>query len=347
MGLVKPGQLVASAVFVILVLSGLSLFADARALSSVLRGFDWRLALPALGLTIVGYGARFARWQLYLRRLAIGPLETGTSALVFVSGFSMAVTPGKMGEVIKAVLLRRLTGTAAARGSAIVVAERVTDVAAMLVLASIGLFSFSYARPFLVVAAVVTTVAVLALQRPALLTSFLAKAERWPVIGPRLPQVTALLHASRDLLAPRPLAAGLALSVAAWACESAAFVVVLNGLGLAVSWHLALVATFVLAVSTLLGAASMLPGGLGVAEASVVGMLLLLLGDEMDRGTAAAAAILIRFATLWFGVLLGAVGVVILRRTRAWRGGAEPEDAGPVGVGRLYPRPGSTGEGRR
>ena len=75
-----------------------------------------------------------------------------------------------------------------------------------------------------------------------------------------------------------------------------------------------MIATFVLATSTLAGALSMLPGGLGVAEASVAAMLLLLVHDEaMDQGVAVAATLLIRFATLWFAVGLGAVALTVLR----------------------------------
>jgi uncharacterized membrane protein YbhN (UPF0104 family) len=63
------------------------------------------------------------------------------------------------------------------------------------------------------------------------------------------------------------------------------------------------IAVFVLSFSTVIGAVSALPGGLLATDASIVGMLVLLL--DMDANTAAAATLLIRFATLWFGVGIG------------------------------------------
>jgi uncharacterized protein (TIRG00374 family) len=54
-----------------------------------------------------------------------------------------------------------------------------------------------------------------------------------------------------------------------------------------------------------IGAVSALPGGLGAFEASAAGMLTLLL--DIPASTAAAATLLIRFATLWFGVTLGLI----------------------------------------
>jgi uncharacterized protein (TIRG00374 family) len=78
---------------------------------------------------------------------------------------------------------------------------------------------------------------------------------------------------------------------------------------------LLMVAIFVLAVSSLAGGISMLPGGLGVADASVAGMLLVLIDEpEMTDSLAVAATLIIRFATLWFAVLIGALMLLVLRR---------------------------------
>ena len=71
------------------------------------------------------------------------------------------------------------------------------------------------------------------------------------------------------------------------------------------------IAIFVLSFSTVVGAISALPGGLLATDASIVGMLILLLGMEVK--TATAATLLIRFATLWFGVGLGLVTWIFSR----------------------------------
>ena len=90
---------------------------------------------------------------------------------------------------------------------------------------------------------------------------------------------------------------------------------VLIGLGIDASWDLLLTATFILAVSSLAGGASMVPGGLGVTDASVAGMLMLLVDDpSMTRAVAAAATLIIRFATLWFAVLIGAIALPLVER---------------------------------
>ena len=62
----------------------------------------------------------------------------------------MSVTPGKVGEVIKAFFVRKETDAPVERVSGAVVAERGTDALAMLVLALIGATQFSYGAIFVV-----------------------------------------------------------------------------------------------------------------------------------------------------------------------------------------------------
>ncbi len=318
-------------VLAVVVVSGLTLFGDARQLGAALRRFDWWLAVPVLGLTLANYALRFVKWEIYLRRLAIPRLSLRTSGLVFFSGFSMSVTPGKVGELIKCVYLRRLTGVPVARTSAVVAAERITDGLAMLALSGVGLTQFAYGRTLLGVAFVAVLALVVALRRPRLLASVLGWMEGRPLVGRAVEHLTAFVAASNELLRPGLLAGAVGLGVVSWLGECVAFFLVLVGLGIPATWHLLLVATFVLAVSSIVGAVSMLPGGLGVADASVAGMLLLLVPDDaMTRGTAVAATLLIRFATLWFAVILGGIALALLQReirngtARATGRGVEP-----------------------
>ena len=69
------------------------------------------------------------------------------------------------------------------------------------------------------------------------------------------------------------------------------------------------------AVSTVIGALVFLPGGVGLTEASLAG-LLTAAGASGDVAT--TATVLIRVATLWFGVALG--WAVMLTRPALLRG---------------------------
>jgi uncharacterized membrane protein YbhN (UPF0104 family) len=84
-------------------------------------------------------------------------------------------------------------------------------------------------------------------------------------------------------------------------------------------------AAFILATSTLIGSATGLPGGLGSAEVSMLGLVLALV--TRSTAVAGAATLLIRFCTLWFGVSLGALGLLVFGRSLKGRGNQVPDAA--------------------
>jgi uncharacterized membrane protein YbhN (UPF0104 family) len=185
----------------------------------------------------------------------------------------------------------------------------------MLALALVGLVEFRYGRPFLALVLIALAGGLLVIQRPGLLHRLINRLAGMPLVGGGIVHARAFVDASYTLFRPRMLAQGFGLSVISWYGECVAFFLVLVGLGLEASWSLLLAATFILALSSLAGGASMLPGGLGITDASVAGMLLLLIDDPgMNRTVAAAATLLIRFATLWFGVIVGAIALALLER---------------------------------
>src|SRR5439155_18839822 len=132
------------------------------------------------------------------------------------------------------------------------------------------------------------------------------------VRSPLLERFAALGEASeaaRALLGTRLPVGMTAVSAVSWFCECLAAYVCVRGLHL----HLSLADTIVVfSLGSLAGALSFLPGGLGVAETSMTG-LIRVLGD-VPRAAAAAATVLIRLATLWFVAVLGMVGLAVEER---------------------------------
>src|SRR5205085_9737441 len=102
--------------------------------------------------------------------------------------------------------------------------------------------------------------------------------------------------------------------------EVVAFVLVMAGLGIALSPQLVILCAFILSASSLIGSITLLPGGLGATDASITGMLLFLVPRAlpgvaaMSQDTAVAATLLVRFSTLWFGVAIGLLALSIVQR---------------------------------
>src|SRR4029077_12374559 len=62
-------------------------------------------------------------------------------------GFVMSVTPGKVGEVFKSLLLYEARGVSIARTAPIVIAERLTDLIALVLLTAMGSLAFEHGVP--------------------------------------------------------------------------------------------------------------------------------------------------------------------------------------------------------
>lgn len=292
---------------------GFSIWADARSVGRALAEFRWSIALAALGLAFLNYLVRFGRWHYYLKVLSLR-VPAGHSFLVFLGGFSLTVTPGKLGEVVKALLLRESHGIAAARTAPIVVAERLTDLMGLLLLACVGIFTFKADPRFLIVGAGLIVLGLVVISVEPIANLLLGLCARLPGLRKVAPKLTEAYHTTRALLRPAPLILGVGLSTVSWFFECAAFWAVVHGFsGASVDIQ---AATFIYASMTVAGALSFLPGGLGVTEAGMLAML----GElavGCGRSVAAAATFVTRLCTLWFAVLIGIAALFIFaRRTK-------------------------------
>ena len=295
------------------VVIAISLFSDLRAVGNDLLTFDWALLPLILVGTVINYWLRWLKWDYYLRYLKLDrDIDRSTSGLIFTAGLVMSVTPGKMGEVLKSFLLRQRNGTPISRSAPIVLAERLTDGIAMLLLMGLGLTLYPPARPLFVILVLLTIIGIIIVQRQTLALAIIRMIARLP-LGQRLaPRLETIYTTTAQLLHWRILLVSTMISVISWGFECLAFFWVLMGVGSTPSWLLLLQATFIFAASTLFGLVSFLPGGLGASEVSSVGLLLALVG--LSASAATTATIVIRFCTLWFGVLLGVIALAWLSR---------------------------------
>ncbi len=304
------GKILTSMVLGLVVMMILSLFSDLHAVGGSLGHFAWLHIPVVLSLVLINYCLRWVKWEYFLRRLRLGhSVRYSDSVLIFTSGMIMAVTPGKVGEVFKSYLLRRVNGTPVSLSAPIVLVERLTDGLAMLLLMALGLTLYSPARPLFFLLLALSCAGIALLQYRSLCTHII---DRWLTRLPSgqalAPKLVNIYTSTYQLLNWRVLLLSTGLSLVSWGLECLAFYFVLTGLGQSSTGLLLLQATFIYAASTLLGLVSFLPGGLGATEASSAGLLVTLVGMSASAGT--AATIIIRFCTLWFGVAVGAVGLI-------------------------------------
>ena len=297
---------------------GIALGAGIYALGSVWLGIHGVLAalsefagwtlVPVLGLTLMNYALRFYRWTLYLRALGLR-VSWQRSLVVFLAGFSMAVSPGKLGELLKAYLLMTSEGLPMSRTAAAVLAERVTDLIALVLLVSVGMVAFRVGVLPLTLVATAVALFVLVLSSRRLSGGLLKLAVRLPGLRRRRETLQQLYDSTALLFRPRLLGSAALIGAAAWFCECVGTFLILRGL--AIDGVSLLLATFVYGSSTLGGLPT--PGGLGLTDGGMAAMLHYFGGAA--PAAAGAATMLVRLCTLWFAVAIGVATLLLFRRS--------------------------------
>ena len=279
---------------------GLSLWAGWRDVAAAVVRVGPIVLLGLLTLSLTNYLLRFLRWGRYLTLLG-APVGWRVNLDAYFSGFALTTSPGKVGEMLRSVLLRP-HGVPAPASMAAFFSERVSDLLSILALAAIGLWGHPPARPVVGLALAAVVAGLLLVQW----TSLIAGIDRWAArksgrlaaLAVKLCEI--VLH-FRRCFGWSAMLTGLAIGVVAWSAEGVGFWWLLATLG-----HPLPLATavFVYAFAMLVGGLSFLPGGLGSSEAVMIALLAL---HGLPDSTAVSATLICRLATLWFAVALGAL----------------------------------------
>lgn len=253
--------------------------------------------LVVTGLSLFNYALRVVRWRIYMAKLG-HVLPWSFTALSFMAGFAFTLSPGKLGEMVRAryyvpkgLSMSSLTGA--------FFMERLLDLLVMIVLAAAVLAELEKYQFFFWVAV-------------GLVGGILAMLAVVPWGRIRLPVgqgvVRTLSHA-RGFLSPSVLVVGLSLGLVAWFAEALGLKLLAD---IQLSEPIALSsAVGIYALAIIVGALSFLPGGLGSTEAV---MAALLYAHGMTMPEAILTTLICRLLTLWLAVLIGWLCVWHLRR---------------------------------
>lgn len=264
--------------------------------------------LTALALSLVNYLVRFVLWQKYLAILG-HRVYWQESLRIYIAGYSLTILPGKAGETIRSIFLKK-HGMSYAESLAAFFSEQFSNLISVILLVLIGLWMYPQAQPLLVILVCIILTMLFVLQQSKWLKALQALVQR------KLPgkpahlishSIEIVLHSKR-CFSLSMLLYGIALGLVAWGAQALAFYYIMHVLGSDMSLQTAF---FIYAFSMLVGAISFLPGGLGGTEATMVGLLML---NHIAQPQAVAATILIRIATLWFAVALGVLALSLPER---------------------------------
>ncbi|MEO8211162.1 MAG: lysylphosphatidylglycerol synthase transmembrane domain-containing protein [bacterium] len=288
-----------------------SIYADFDNLIQAFGDFDWSYLPLILLLSLGNYVVRFYRWEYYRKLLKID-LKTKASFLIFLSTFVMSVTPGKMGELLKSYLVREENGTPISKSAPIIIAERLTDFISVFLLCVTGAFVFHYGQALVIGVGLFFIICVILISSRKIslrLISYLEKIKLFHKVAEKFQVAYESIYI---LVRIKPLIIATAFGIVAWFMECLGFYIVLKVYSSITSIDVSLLSSvFIYEFSTLVGAIAMLPGGLGVTEASMTGLMVFM---KIPLNISVASTFIIRVSTLWFAVLVGIIAVYFYQR---------------------------------
>lgn len=276
----------------------ISLISDLESLETALVGFPLDLLLPIGLLSLGNYLLRYVKWHWYLKLLG-HRINRWPNLLVFLSGFALTVTPGKVGEFIKAYIVKERFRVPYTASTAVLIMERFTDVAAIILLSSLGLFLEFFHWSVAILPVLALFAFLMLLRNRAFAGWIIHQTSRFKLLRRFSEPLRKFYEKSWVLLDMGIFIQALVLSLGAWFLEGLGYALVAWALGSPISL---MEGVFIYSVALLGGALTLFLGGLGATEGGMVGLGIIF---GMSPSTAAASTIIIRVMTLWFAVLIG------------------------------------------
>jgi len=117
-----------------------------------------------------------------------------------------------------------------------------------------------------------------------------------------------VIHTSfRKTMEPKGLILMVFISAFGWFFECIALYLTVIAFGEFISINLS---TFIFSFASLAGAVSMIPGGIGIAEGTISGLLQFF---SIEQTTSVGISIIVRATTLWFGVIMGLIVYILFK----------------------------------
>jgi uncharacterized protein (TIRG00374 family) len=293
-------------IFAIIVYVILGIYADFGNLLSALESFDWRYVILLLGLTTLSYLIRFVRWNFFLKGVGVN-LNLKDNLFIYLSGLSMTITPAKAGEVWKGWLIKDINGDSLSKTVPVVISDRLTDMLALVIFSLLGILYYKQGAYVIITILILFGGFIIAIRTEAISNLLIGILEKRA--GKYSKDVKSMHITFKETLTPKKLFITTTLGLIAWFMECMALYLTVIGFG----DHIGIiVSTFTFSFASLAGALSLIPGGLGVAEATLSGLLQFF---GLTATISVGAAIIIRFTTLWYGTFLGII-VYLLGKSR-------------------------------
>ena len=241
----------------------------------------------------------FIKWHFLLKNCEID-IPLTRSITVFLSGLAFDITPGKLGALMKSQILKTSFNIPRTKTAPIILVEKVYDLIGAILASIIGIIILGMDVYLIIIAILVLAMVFFFLYyRPAseLFFKRVTKTKFFSKYVENISEFDKIIQKSTTV---KITTICVLLAVTYWFIISAAAYYTLIAFDINILDYLKVLAIY--ATSALLGAISLVPGGIGITEGTLVGLLTL---EGIGISTALILSVMIRIFILWYPVCLG------------------------------------------
>ena len=294
----KFSQWVLPIILAIVVYTIFLIISDVSEISINLQKIKVEYIILAAVFVIVGLVIRAIRWKIMLESLDVD-IKIKPSIAIYFCGTAFGLSPGRLGEVVKSHYLKRLLDVPVKKTAPTIIVERFMDVLAILIIALAAFVLIEINYEVITLGYVLLGGFLIIIYKKEILIKIINKTKSIPIIGKISNQISDSIDVIYLLLKPKIFIKTAFLSILSWFIESFVVYFVIKSFGMDLS---IIKSAYIFVITSLIGSASFLPGGLAATEGSLIGFLLL---EGIPYNGILGPVIIIRAITLFMTISLG------------------------------------------
>ena len=279
------------------------ILSDFSKLADKILDFKIEFLPVILPLVSVGWLALYFRWTLLLKNSGY-VLPHKKNFQIFLSGFSLSITPGKVGELIKCQLLKENFDTPRKITAPIILVERLYNAVGIIIISIFGVLYLDFSGIVILITTCILITIFLTLRSKQIFLKIINKTSKIKFLSKYSNSFSDSYDVINHSIKPKIFVTCSALSATYWILESIAFYFILQSFGIDLFEISDVILTYT--TSIILGVASFIPGGIGVSESTLIGLLTI---NGLVFSSAVSLTIFIRIFTLWYSVLVGFIAL--------------------------------------
>ena len=295
---------IVSIVIITIIIYAIFLFmSDLDKISDKILNFKLEFLPIILGLVIFSWIISYFRWNILLKNQNIH-IPHSLNFQIFLVGGALGITPGKIGELFKSQILKEKFNIPRTKTAPLFIVEKFLDLVSAMIVTVIGIWFIPEIGYLAIIGLVISIILFKILTSKKLFIQTLSFLNKIKFLSKYLEPLSSSHEILSKTLHSKKMFSLLILSIFYWIVIGCAAFFVIEGFGFSVGSILNIISTY--SSSLIIGALSFIPGGIGIAEGSLIGLLTF---QGIDVSEAIVIVVLIRIFTLWFSTITGFIAL--------------------------------------